>query len=924
MRAARGILTGLLLMLMLAGCGGGGGGGGDSVDPPSSVTTLADLTLSAGDLDQAFQSNQFVYSATVGFLTTVTTVTPTTSDAAVTVIVNGLDVVSGSASTPIPLTVGANTLTVIVTAEDGVSTSTYTVTVTRESQSSVATLANLELSAGSLEQTFQSGLFDYTATVGFLTTATTVTTATTDAVATVTVNGVAVTSGSASAPIPLTVGANTLTVIVTAEDGVSTSTYTVTVTRESQSNVATLAHLELSAGSLEQTFQSSLFDYTATVGYPATETMVTPTTADAAATVTVNGVTVASGSASAQIPLVVGKNTLTVIVTAEDGVSTGTYTVSVTRESPSAVATLADLALSAGDLDQVFQSDQFVYTASVGFLTTATTVTPTTTDAAATVSVNGVAVTSGSASAPIPLTVGANTLTVIVTAEDGVSTSTYTVTVTRESTSEFAQQAYLKASNPEVADQFGYSIALSGDTLAVGAWLDDNNDNSLTDSGAVYVFIRNGTVWSQQAYIKASNAGSGNRFGNSVALSGDTLAVGAYREEQRDASRRERQQPEAGVYVFTRSGAVWSQQAYIKASNAGSGDRFGWSVALSGDTLAVGAYLEDSNDNGLTDNSGAVYVFTRSGTVWTQQAYVKASNADSDDNFGYSVALYGDVLAVGATEEDSNATGIQQGSPSDPSNNDSQNSGAVYIFNRSGTTWTQQAYIKASNPGINNVFGWSLALNGETLAVGAPFESAAPMVTRTCQAPSTYSPAVAWRGPSRPISRRPMPALMINSAGAWPCPVMPWPWGPGGRTVSTIAWPMIAAPSISLPAAARFGRSRTTSNLPSPMAVTFSVTASPSPVTRWPRERRGKTVRHRRRWRCPRQQPKRLRRCLRIPVTIRPAPFFRIHRQRGVPLSALTLYITRPCSRQFPVPGFIFAGGVQNRQVGIAGHRHRR
>ena len=234
MRVAREILTGLLLVLMLAGCGGGGGGGGgDSVDPPSSVATLADLALSAGDLDQAFQSDQFVYTATVGFLTTATTVTPTTTDAAATVTVNGVDVGSGSASAPISLAVGENTLTVIVTAEDGVTTGTYTVTVTRESPSTVATLADLALSAGDLDQAFQSDQYDYTATVGFLTTATTVTPTTTDAAATVSVNGVDVVSGSASAPIPLVVGENTLTVIVTAEDGVSTGTYTVTVTRES-------------------------------------------------------------------------------------------------------------------------------------------------------------------------------------------------------------------------------------------------------------------------------------------------------------------------------------------------------------------------------------------------------------------------------------------------------------------------------------------------------------------------------------------------------------------------------------------------------------------------------------------------------------------------------------------------------------------
>ncbi|MGB7932931.1 MAG: cadherin-like beta sandwich domain-containing protein, partial [Gammaproteobacteria bacterium] len=571
----------------------------------------------------------------------------------------------------------------------------------------------------------------------YLSTATTVTPTVTDPAATVSVNGVAVTSGSASAPILLAVGENTLTVIVTAEDGVTTSTYTVTVTRESPSAVATLADLDLSAGALDQVFKSGQFVYSATVGYLSMATTVTPTATDPAATVSVNGVAVTSGSASVPILLAVGENTLTVIVTAEDGVTTSTYTVTVTRESPSAVATLADLDLSAGALDQMFQSDQFVYTATAGFLTMATTVTPTATVPVATVSVNGVDVGSGSASAPILLAVGENTLTVMVTAEDGVTTSTYTVTVTRESASEFAQQAYIKASNTGDADQFGNSVALSGDTLAVGAYREDSNatgidgdenDNSMVDSGAVYVFIRNGTVWSQQAYIKASNTGSGDRFGYSLALSGDTLAVGAYREESNatgiDADKSDNSLTEAGaVYVFTRSGAVWSQQAYIKASNTGSGDAFGWSVALSGDTLAVGATGEASDGSSQTNNSlsnaGAAYVFTRSGTMWTQQAYFKASNPDSDDSFGYSVALSGDTLAVGADREASNATGVD----GDQDDNTLVNAGAVYMFTRSGAAWTQQAYIKASNTGSNDVFGWSLALFGETLAVGAAGEA---------------------------------------------------------------------------------------------------------------------------------------------------------------------------------------------------------
>jgi ABC-type transporter Mla maintaining outer membrane lipid asymmetry permease subunit MlaE len=181
------------------------------------------------------------------------------------------------------------------------------------------------------------------------------------------------------------------------------------------------------------------------------------------------------------------------------------------------------------------------------------------------------------------------------------------------------------------------------------------------------------------------------------------------------------------VYVFTRTGTVWTQEAYIKASNTGAGDQFGISVALSGDTLAVGARNESSNavgingaqNNDLALNSGAVYVFTRTGTVWTQQAYLKASNTGANDTFGSSVALSGDTLAVGASLESSNATGIG----GDQNNDLAPGSGAVYVFTRTGTVWTQQAYIKASNTGANDFFGISVALSGDTLAVGANSEA---------------------------------------------------------------------------------------------------------------------------------------------------------------------------------------------------------
>jgi hypothetical protein len=183
------------------------------------------------------------------------------------------------------------------------------------------------------------------------------------------------------------------------------------------------------------------------------------------------------------------------------------------------------------------------------------------------------------------------------------------------------------------------------------------------------------------------------------------------------------------VYVFTRSGTTWTQQAYIKASNTETGDEFGMAVSLSGDgnTLAVGAILEDSNATGANGNqndnsaidSGAVYVFTRSATIWTQAAYIKASNTQAGDAFGSSVSISsdGNTLAVGALQEDSAATGIN-GNQSD---NSAADSGAVYVFTRSGVIWGQQAYVKASNTEAGDSFGISVAVSGDgnTLLAGA-------------------------------------------------------------------------------------------------------------------------------------------------------------------------------------------------------------
>ena len=304
----------------------------------------------------------------------------------------------------------------------------------------------------------------------------------------------------------------------------------------------------------------------------------------------------------------------------------------------------------------------------------------------------------------------------------------------------WSQQAYLKASNTHGNQHFGGAVAISGETIVVSAVLESSNatgvngdqsNESASESGAAYVFVRNGTTWSQQAYLKASNTDAYDHFAGSVAISADTVVVGADRESSNATGvNGDEGNNSAGLsgaaYVFVRNGPDWSQQAYLKASNTEANDAFGWSVSVSGDTVVVSAVGEDSNATGVNGDqnnnsasqSGVAYVFARNGTEWSQQAYLKGSNTEAIDQFGWSVSLSGDLVAIGARGEDSNSTGVN-GNQTD---NTATNSGAVYVFVRSGTTWNQQAYLKASNTGTGDAFGISVAASGDMIIVGGDGE----------------------------------------------------------------------------------------------------------------------------------------------------------------------------------------------------------
>jgi hypothetical protein len=319
------------------------------------------------------------------------------------------------------------------------------------------------------------------------------------------------------------------------------------------------------------------------------------------------------------------------------------------------------------------------------------------------------------------------------------------------------QQAFLKASNPDEDDLFGFAVALKGNTLVVGAPEEDSDspgvngdekNNNVATSGAVYVFRREGIEWKQLAYLKASDPTESASFGHSVAL--DRLAsrgskggplwrlvVGAYHDGSASVGvnpeKRDTATPNSGAaYIFEDDGGGWAQTTLIKASNTDPGDAFGTSVALAGDLVLVGAPEEQGAGQGLEADpdddtvfaGGAAYVFEFDGenARWAQQAYLKPENAAADFRFGTSLSLDGETVAVGSLTEPSARTGVNP----EPGDVDAPEAGAVFVFDRdSDGVWKQSAYLKASNSDTRDHFGATVCLSGNALAVGAPLEASA-------------------------------------------------------------------------------------------------------------------------------------------------------------------------------------------------------
>ena len=523
-----------------------------------------------------------------------------------------------------------------------------------------------------------------------------------------------ITSGSSVTVSPTTTTTYTLTVTNTANTSV-TSTVTVDVVK--------LDALSISAGTLVQTFQADSLRYDATVGFLASAIKVKASTVDAGSSIEVNNIAVDANNLSQFISLAPSTNTITITVT--KNAVTQTYVLIITRQTISNLAEQALLHASDAQIDDYFGSSVSIDgdTLVVGAFEEDGGPGDPVSQAGAVY----IYTRSGTSWTPqqilhasdkqtdifgISVSIDGDTLVVGAYAEDGgpgdpVSNAGAAYVFTRKG-STWTEQQILHASDAQVSDLFGFSVSIDGDTIVVGAEFENGGPGDpITDAGAAYVYTRSGSTWTEQQILHAGDAEASDSFGESVSISGDTIVVGAHFEDTPASFA-------GAAYVFIRSDSTWTQQQILHASDAQSGDVFGESVSISGDTIVVGASSEDGGPGDPKSSAGAAYVFTRLGAIWTPQQILRASDTQASDGFGWSVSIDGDTIVVAALYED--------GGSGDPKSN----AGAAYVFTRFGATWTEQQILRASDTQANDVFGWSVSIDGGTIVVGAYREDGGP------------------------------------------------------------------------------------------------------------------------------------------------------------------------------------------------------
>ncbi len=279
----------------------------------------------------------------------------------------------------------------------------------------------------------------------------------------------------------------------------------------------------------------------------------------------------------------------------------------------------------------------------------------------------------------------------------------------------WAQINKLEAPVRKANDYFGFSVGISGDFAIVGAYFEDedeNETNEILSAGAAYVFKRNNSLntWEFYQKIVASDRSVDDRFGMSAAISGDHIVIGA---EFDDVDGSNGLQTNAGsAYVFTLDQDVWTEEAHLKASDYGSSEHFGWSVAVSGDYAIVGAYQNDTDETGQNSSpdAGAAYIFERGGGLWPQVKKAVASDRANIDYYGYSVAIDGDQALVGAYRQNFAGSGSTMYS----------DAGAAYLLTRDiNGEWFETQKINHGDRATLDQFGYTVGIDGSDIIVGA-------------------------------------------------------------------------------------------------------------------------------------------------------------------------------------------------------------
>ena len=250
----------------------------------------------------------------------------------------------------------------------------------------------------------------------------------------------------------------------------------------------------------------------------------------------------------------------------------------------------------------------------------------------------------------------------------------------------WVQEARFSGNDTMPGDFFGRAVAIDGDTVLVGA---RHHTVGALQSGSVYAFRRNGTTWSQEARMEPGLAVGGEWFGHSVDLDGDRAAIGAHFGGTGGSA-----------YVWVRTGTTWAEEDQLVHSDPAAGDFYGWAVAISGDTVAVGSRFDDD----IASGSGSAYLFVRSGASWTQQDKINPSNGMASGDFGIGLDLEGDTLVVGAVQ-------LPFGMPCC--------SGAAYVFDRVGVQWSERQILTPADGANEDGFGVCVAFDGERIVVGS-------------------------------------------------------------------------------------------------------------------------------------------------------------------------------------------------------------